>query len=333
MFGLVAIGIVFLDTGVAAQEPVLRLKHDASSSELVFTIGPLDLPTGEHHAHAAQPRTQAVAIPIHAYLHGFTTEIVDAEGHRLPDVLLHHVNIMAPQRRELFSQIMQRVGAAGAETGAVMLPRVLGYRVHAGDSLVVTAMFHNPTSTPYSGAELRIRMKYSKEDSMLPRLAIEPFYVDVMPPAGVHAFELPAGKSSRSWEGRPAVGGRILGLGGHMHKYGTALRFEDVTAGKIVWEAKPEIDEQGNVRAVPRKFFFWRLGVKMDPAHTYRLTVEYDNPTGQAIENGAMGTLGGIFIPDGKAPWPSLDREHPEYVADLKVMYPDHASGSGAHHH
>lgn len=319
-------------TSARAQEPTLHLMHDAANSELVATIGPLELPTGEHHAHAGQPKTQAIIIPVDGYLHGFTTEMVDAEGRRLPDVLLHHVNIIASNRRELFSNIMQRVGAAGAETGPVMLPRVLGYPIARGDSLIFTAMFHNPTDTAYRGAELRVRMKYSS-GSILPTLAIQPFYVDVMPPAGHHVFALPPGKSSKSWEGRPAVPGRILLLGGHMHKYGTALRFEDVTGGKVVWEAKPDVDENGNVQSIPRRSFLWRLGVKMDPSHTYRLTVEYDNPTGVAIENGAMGTLGGIFVPDERAEWPSIDREHPEYIADLEVMYPGRGSAGGAHHH
>ena len=328
--GLTAI-ILSVASTAWAQEPTLRLKHDAANSELVFTIGPLHLATGEHHAHGAQPKTQGIVLPVTGYLHGFTTEMVDEAGNQLPSELLHHVNIMAPQRRELFSNIMQRVGAAGAETGPVMLPKLIGYEVQRGDSLLFTAMFHNPTGTEYHNAELRLRMKYSPATSIIPRLAIQPFYVDVMPPAGTHAFTLTPGKSSKSWEGRPAVPGRVLGLGGHMHKYGTALRFENVTTGKVLWSTKPDLDENGDVQGVPRKFFFWRLGVKMDPAHTYRLTVEYDNPTGKAIENGAMGTLGGIFVPDERAAWPSVDRKHPEYVADLKVMYPE--SGDAAVHH
>lgn len=331
LLGLLALAAVSSNTA-SAQEPTLRLKHDAARSELVFTIGPLQLPTGEHHAHGAQPRTQAVVIPVEGYLHGFTTEMVDAAGNALPSVLLHHVNIMAPERRELFSNIMQRVGAAGAETGPINLPRVIGYPVARGDSLVFTAMFHNPTGTEYHNAELRVRMRYSSASSVLPKLAIQPFYVDVMPPAGTHAFTLPPGKSSKSWEGRPAIPGRILGLGGHMHKYGTSLRFENVTTGKILWDTRPHLDEDGNVQGIPRKFFFWRLGVKMDPAHTYRLTVEYDNPTGTAIQNGAMGTLGGIFVPDERASWPAIDREHPEYIADLNVMYPESGGGAGHHH-
>jgi hypothetical protein len=333
LFAATACAYLVFAPRVAAQEPTLRLKHDVANSELVFTIGPLDLPTGEHHAHAPQPKTQAAIIPVDAYLHGFTTEMVDAQGKTLPSELLHHVNILAPKRRELFSQIMQRIGAAGAETGPVQLPKIIGYRVAAGDSLLFTAMFHNPTGVAHENAQLRIRMKYSSTKSVLPKVAIQPFYVDVMPPAGFHAFTLPSGKSTRSWEGRPAVAGRILGLGGHMHKYGTALRFEDVTTGKVLYEATPAVDASGNVAAIPRKFFWWRLGLKMNPSHTYRLTVEYDNPTGEAIENGAMGTLGGIFVPDDDASWPDVDRAHPEYLADLEVVYPDKASGGAEHHH
>ncbi|MGQ0562283.1 MAG: hypothetical protein ACT443_10450 [Gemmatimonadota bacterium] len=316
-----------------AQPARLSVTNDADRSELVFTIGPVDLPNGEHHAHGGQPPTQAVALPIGGFLHGFTTALYDQQGRKLPSVLLHHVNIMAPQRRELFSAIMQRVGAAGVETGPVMLPRLLGYPVSEGDSLVFTVMFHNPTESAYQDAELRIRMKYSTASALLPVIAVQPFYVDVMPPAGIHAYTLPAGRSSRSWEGSPAIPGRVLGLGGHMHKYGVALRFEDVTTGKLLWETKPAVDSAGNVVGVPRKFFFWQLGVSIQPSHTYRLTAEYDNPTGEAIEDGAMGTLGGIFVPDERAEWPALDREHPEYIADLNVMYPPGSGGGPQHHH
>lgn len=318
----------------SAQQPTLRLEHDSARAELVFTIGPIDLPNGEHHAHGDQPPTQAIALPVDAYLHGFTTEIVDTGGNVLPNVLLHHVNIMAPGRRELFSNIMQRVGAAGAETGAVVLPKMLGYHVAAGDSLVFTAMFHNPTERAYTDATLRVRMSYSPAHAP-PTMAIQPFYVDVMPPAGIHAYALPPGRSKQSWEGKPAVAGRVLALGGHMHKYGTVLRFEDVTANTVLWEAAPQLDDKGNVKGMPRKFFLDGAGIQLRPEHTYRLTVEYDNPGNEAIENGAMGTLGGVMVPVEGSMWPPVDRSHPEYLADLDVMYPERKSSATQHrgHH
>lgn len=326
----VSAGALFIVSGVLAQDPALNVRNDTERSELVFTVGPLDLPTAEHGG-VKQPRTQAVALPITGYLHSFTTEIVDRQGRELPSVLLHHVNIIAPERRELFSQIMQRVGAAGAETGPVKLPWFLGYPVERGDSLIFVVMLHNPTQTHYQGAQVRVRMKYSKVSSILPRLAIQPFHMDVMPPAGYHAYTLPPGRSSKSWEAKPAVAGRVLALGGHLHKYGVALRFEDVTARKVLWEVKPQTDANGDVVGVPQKFFLWSLGRRLDPSHTYRFTAEYDNPTGQAIEGGAMGTLGGVFLPtDG---WPPVNRAHQEYVEDLRVTYARNNGDGGAHQH
>jgi hypothetical protein len=316
-----------------AQRDMLRLKHDAANSELIFTIGPVDLPTGEHHAHGEQPGTQAVTLPFSGYLQSYTAEMYDDAGRRLPDALLHHVNIMAPERRELFSQIMQRVGAAGAETGPMHLPRLLGYPVQRGDSLLFTVMFHNPTATPYQNAELRIRMKYSTAGSLLPKVAIQPFYLDVMPPAGYHVYTLPPGKSSKSWEGSPAVPGRILGLGGHMHKYGVLLRFEDVTKGRVIWEAQPIVDADGNVTAMPRKLYLWKLGQQIKPTHVYRLTAVYDNPTGAPIEGGGMGALGGFFVADERAVWPAVDREHPDYLADLEVMFPERRGSAAPQQH
>src|SRR5690606_38333091 len=102
----------------------------------------------------------------------------------------------------------------------------------------------------------------------------------------IHAYDLPPGKSQKSWEGRPAISGRLLGVGGHLHDYGVLLRLEDVTAGKVIWEAEPILDESGSVVGMPMKKFFWRLGVPIRADHVYRLTAFYDNPTGRMIPEG-----------------------------------------------
>lgn len=318
-------------TSAHAQEHSLRVLNDHQTSELIVAVGPVVLPAGGH-AMIRQPNTQAIAVPITGYIRSITVELVDGKGEVLPNRLLHHVNIIAPERRELFSPIMQRVGAAGAETGSISLPKALGYPVTRGDSLVFTVMFDNPTGEIYEHVELRVRMKYTGAAALKPTVAIQPFYLDVMPPAGYHVYTLPPGKSSKSWEGSPAVPGRILGLGGHMHKYGTALRLEDVTKGKILWEATPVVDSIGDVVSMPRTFFLARMGLPLDPSHVYRLTAEYDNPTGKPIEGGAMGALGGVFATDERASWPQVDRTNPDYIADVKVTYARN-SGAGTHHH
>jgi hypothetical protein len=88
---------------------------------------------------------------VDGWLHGFAVEVVDGAGRAVPRAAIHHVNVIVPTRRELFSDIMLRIAAVGAETAPVRLPRLLGHRVHAGDSVLVIAMLHNPTATPHTG--------------------------------------------------------------------------------------------------------------------------------------------------------------------------------------
>jgi hypothetical protein len=315
----------------AQDEPLWSMRNNGEQQELVFELGPLHLEAGADHGHVVQPKAQGIALPLNVYLHGFTTEMIDAGGKTIPSVLLHHVNIIAPQRRELFSQIMQRIGAAGSETGRVVVPRFLGYPMSVGDSVVFTAMFHNPTHQSYHNARLRVRMRYSVPDSRRPLLSVQPFYLDVMPPAGLHAYDLPPGRSEKSWEGKPAVDGRMLIVGGHMHKYGVALRLENVTEGRVLFEAAPVLDGSGNVVGMPKQHFIWKLGIPLRADHTYRLTAVYDNPTGRTLPGGGMGALGGVMVPDDRRPWPSVDRLHPEYQADLKVTYEGAPGGHGGH--
>jgi hypothetical protein len=249
---------------------------------------------------------------------GYDLELVDRAGRPVPRRVLHHTNLMTPGRRELFSPIMQRIGAAGSETGSVKLPRVLGYRMQRGDSLLVTSMFHNPTSQGYEGVRLRVRMKWVPEGTRFRPRPIEPFYVDATPPVGPHSFHLPPGRSERSWEGVPVVSGRILALAGHLHDHAVELRFENVTRGERVWSSSPVLDDAGRVLRMPQSFFLWRLGLKLHAGETYRLTAVYENPTDSLIPDGGMGTIGGILLPARGARWPAVDRSHSDYSEDLR---------------
>ncbi len=77
----------------------------------------------------------------------------------------------------------------------------------------------------------------------------------------------------------------------------------------------------GHVIGFPTKKFWWRFGVPLFPDHTYRLTAVYDNPTGHTIPDGAMGTLGGVFLPHDMDRWPPVDRTTAEYQRDVVVTY------------
>lgn len=294
---------------------------DSSAGEIDIVLGPerLDGAGAESAMRIARP--VAVALPVDGWLQSVRVDVVDGQGRLLPKRLLHHANVIAPEHRELFSPIMLRIGAAGPETAPIELPRVLGYRVHRGDSLLVAAMLDNPSPRPLSDVWVRVRLGYVAAGTWLPPISIHPFYVDVMPPAGSHAYDLPPGHSEKSWEGRPAIAGRMLAVGGHLHQYGVALRFRDVTEGRDLWVAQPSRDSAGEVLAVPTTKFLWRGGVTLDPDHEYRLTAVYENPTGHVIPDGAMGTLGGVFLPARGARWPDVARSDPSYRLDVQVTY------------
>jgi hypothetical protein len=133
------------------------------------------------------------------------------------------------------------------------------------------------------------------------------------------------------WEGSPAVEGRILGIGGHLHNYATELRLEDMTTGTVVWNAAPELDENGSVIGVPSENLWWHLGTKIYPDHVYRIYVEYDNPTDAALPDGGMGAIGGVLWIGKDVEWPAVDRENPLYLTDVvnTLESPDVLSGHG----
>jgi hypothetical protein len=291
--------------------------------QYLIEFGPFTL-AAQHGAVAPQPRV--LTLPVDGWVRGLSFEVVDENGERLPAGALHHLNLIAPERRELFSPIMLRIGAAGAETKPYGLPFFLGYRVRPGDSLLVTTMLHNPTSREYRGVRLRVQLDYTPAGGVMRPWSINPVYVDVTPPSDAHSFDLPPGRSSSSWEGAPAIPARLLAAGGHLHKYGTSLRFEDVTSGEVIWEAHPERNEHGGVEGMPIRYFL-PGGVELNPDHRYRLTAEYDNPTGKVIPNGGMGTLGGIVIPASDRRWPVVAREDSVYRHDVWMT-----TGPGAPH-
>ena len=251
------------------REALLRIYRDAG--DLILDVGPIDLPARAMHDAVRQPPPLAVRVPADGWMRGYSVDVFDSTGALVPHSVIHHLNVIAPERRELFSQIMLRVAAAGSETAPVTLPPLIGYRLHAGDSLLVSAMLHKPTDRAYPGAHLKVRLKFSDASWWRHPLSVYPFYLDVMPPAGGHSFDLPPGRSERFWEGRPAIGGRMLAVGGHLHKYGVLLRLEDRTANRVLWEVRPDTAATGDIASIPSKEFFWSMGVRVYADHLYRL--------------------------------------------------------------
>jgi hypothetical protein len=151
---------------------------------------------------------------------------------------------------------------------------------------------------------------------------------------GDKSWTLPAGHSEHSYEGSPVVPGTIVAIGGHLHTYGVRLSFMDATTGRLIWSATPDTDETGELTGIPvgRLFSWTRLGVHIDPSHRYRVTAEYQNPTGAAIPEGAMGVVGGLFRPDRGFAWPRADTTGDLYRQDLRHYLRLRAGTEHTHH-
>ncbi|MGV3708074.1 MAG: hypothetical protein ACO1Q7_04475 [Gemmatimonas sp.] len=306
-----------------AKMPEVRLTAVQNDKELVLTFGPMDLDAhAGHHGGTPEPPPRWITIPEDASLHGYSVELRDKHGQKVPSSTLHHVNVIAVQQRELFSNIMLRVAAASSETQNIKLPRLLGLKAKKGDTLLVRTMLHNNTGKSYEGVSVIVRFPLSKENSTIGSFRIQPFYLDVTEPSGPHDFDIPPGRSEQYWESKPAVDVRIIGFTGHVHKYATALRFEDRTDKKVIWETKPDTNAQGEPKAIPiKRYLFPRVGKGIDSSHVYRLTVVYENPTGATIKDGGMGALGGVVMVGKNTPWPAVDPNHPEFKRDLRAMW------------
>ncbi|MDF3053237.1 MAG: hypothetical protein K0S19_1342 [Geminicoccaceae bacterium] len=162
---------------VACVLGVVAMVGPTPSSEYVIDIGPISMPAKAGHGDLAQPSPLALELPVDGWLRGLSFDLVDEKGRQLPREMLHHLNLIVPDKRELFSQIMLRIGAAGPETQPYALPWFLGYRVRPGDSLLVTAMLHNPTPQEHQAVRLRVRLQLSPSVPLLRPLAIRPVYL------------------------------------------------------------------------------------------------------------------------------------------------------------
>ncbi len=300
---------------------------DQAMREFDIEFAAVDLPAASDLSYNDQPTLTPVwtTIPVSGFLHGWDYHLVTADGDSLPHTVLHHLKVMSLSHRELFNPIMLHLAGAAGETKPVVLPKEAGYPMQAGDTLLVTAMLHNTTGRDLHGVRLRIELDYSPEEgSWRPPLSVYPFFAHVTPPMSDPSYDLPPGLSSKSIDLEPAVSGEIVGLGGHLHRYGVLLRLEDLTAGQVIWEKEAKQGDEGEILEVPADRFVWSSLPTIRSDHVYRLTAIHDNPTGDTIYGGGMGTLGGAIYVEGA--WPKVDRMAAEYV-----WYLDRESTSAEH--
>jgi hypothetical protein len=314
VLGLLA-GAPGLATG---QQSQVALRDETAGSELVITIGAVDLPVSGHGSHGGHggpmmedahapvfPPIDAVEIPHRMYLHGFSYRILDGRGRELPVEILHHLNLIMPDNRELFLPISHRLLAMGKETGEQEVPGgVIGVPVKAGQHIVVAAMLHNPTREAHEGVSVEVRLKY---ETQRPDVEVFPFQLDIGFPAGDKSVDLPPGRSVFAWEGSPAIPGDILVVGGHLHEHAEKIELKDVTTGETLWTGLPSFNADGDIIGVTVDIFDDESAIRLDPAHSYRVVATYNNPMADTLVDGGMGVVAGVFSPAEGAEWPEAD--------------------------
>src|SRR6185436_4902482 len=192
----------------------------SNRGELLMELPPVDLPAG---GMVKQPASLA-EFPVDGSIYAVRAEIVDVHGRQLPLDLLHHMNVMNPSERELFLPISRRILASGRETGEIRFPWLLfGSPIRAGERILANAMVHNPTMENYHGVHVRLVLSYVPDHRPWPFFAVIPWQLDVGFPVGDKSFDLPPGRSERSYEGSPQIPGKLIVIGGHMHEYGKTI--------------------------------------------------------------------------------------------------------------
>lgn len=330
---------LFIATACALGAPLLahaqsgafdRLAFDGRHHELRIDLPAADLPANiAYDDHGIVVSTEAL-VPTNLWLHGFDVDLVDGAGRPLPKSMLHHVSVASADQRELFNPIMLRVAAAGAETEAIRIPHWIGMPLKRGERLMISAMLHNPTMNAYAGVRVRLHFDATSKLNNRDAVAGYPFHMHVTPPGVSWEFDVPPGVSTRSWEGSPAITGRVVGLGGHLHQYGVSVQLEDVTANQLIYRAVAVADTAGEIVSIPRTVEAKKLMLYAD--HVYRVTAVYNNPTDRTVPNGGMGIVAGMIVPRSGIAWPRIDASNPTYAFD-RTQHDFANAAISAHHH
>lgn len=304
-------------------EPQISISVDSARGEVIITAGPYDLPNmpaDMAEMHMGTPQVLRFDWPVDGGLRGFNLSMQTENGQPLPRDMIHHLIAVNFDRRQIVYQMVERLFGWGKETDPVLLPAGVGVPLAKGQHLGVYAMWHNDSGRDIHNAYLKMTLPFIPKAKLAN--PVLPLYVDVNNHiGGVTTFDVPPGKSTRSYEFSFPLSGRLVGIGGHLHDYGAAVRFEDAASGKVLVRLKSDRDDKGEISKVGR--FFWGFheeALPIEANHLYRVVTEYDNPTGKNIPAGGMGHINGAFSPNDMSEWPVLDLANADIKRDIETL-------------
>jgi hypothetical protein len=300
-------------------EAPISVRVDSARSEIIVTVGPMEIPPSEYAHHGADTY-RYFEWPVSGWVRGYRVDVVDSSGALLPRSLLHHAGMANLDRRQLAYPLAERLFAAGPETTPATLPGSMGLPLAAATRMSLYYALMNSGTEPVEGARLRITMAWTPADSKK-LTSIFPIFLDANSKLGQSStFSIAPGHSEKSSEFTLPESGYIRALGGHLHNYASEIRLEDAVTGKVIARLEAKKSADGHLESVDRTKFLLSLhGKRLVANHRYRVVAVYDNPTKSPID-GAMGFLGGIFIPDDPSRWPAVDASDPIFQKDLASL-------------
>jgi hypothetical protein len=318
-------------SGPGPWPPIVTLAIDSSRHELTVTAGPFHLPNMppmEDHAMmdlgmSHDTPIQHFAWPLDGWFRGFRVDLTDAKGRPVPRHVMHHLIMVNFSRRQLLYSAAERLMGAGTETdGEITVPKTIGVPMKPGMKLGMYVAWHNDTGKDLEDVYLKLTMMWTPKNQNPPPVNALPIYMDVnLTVGGSNTFDVPPGRSTKAFEFSLPVGGRLLGVGGHMHDYGSRVKLEDVKTGKVLTQVVAERGPDGKLVKVSRKLFgVSGDGLRLKANHRYRVVGEYDNPTSELRVKGAMAHMVGLFVPDDMKRWPAIDPRDPIYRRDLASL-------------
>lgn len=321
----------------------LAVRVDSSRHEVLLTAGPFSLPSMSGHlGHAgheegAMPKyVDKFVWPVGGTGRGFVLELRDPSGRKVTQKVLHHLQIVNSDRRQLLLPMDEKLMAIGRETKGLMLPNTIGMPLTAGSAMKLDIMWHNETPIGHDSVYLTLRIKYNPSNLVPAPVAVLPISIDIADAKGrPNTFPIPPGDFIVTRDFVMPVDGRILGFSGHMHAYGTGMWIEEVESGKVITRIMPDLDSTGSITHMPVKLYgIFGEGLKVRANRRYRMVATYHNPTDHEI-SGAMAHINGLIHPNDMRQWPVRGSTTMAYQDDgaYEMIEEKTASSGDGHQH
>jgi len=288
----------------------LDAKDDPAAHVLTVRLGPLHLP-----AHAGMAVEQApgltLTVPFEGWITAYHPRLTDGAGRALPNRLLHHVAFYNTGRPDFLCPAKpEHIFGAGGEMNDWPATPGFGYRVHQGERILISTMFHNETETSHPDTYLEVRIEYQP---LVPGGAglknVYPTWFDVKN-CGRSGYDLTPGENVTTGRFSLGYSGALIGVGGHLHDYGRQLRLVDTARKQDIAKLDAKLDPRGRIVSVPVVRFTDRGGYRLNQGDVVKVTAIYDNPTGKLLPEGAMGIVVGYFLPDDDRQLAALRKHH-----------------------